>query len=116
MADPTTPARDTWRSALDQLTADHEGEQVTIEILDPSVGYQHEADRLPFSYLSYDPKDDVVVIAVGGRSRRYPVVLRHLVYQPSEVDIVTGDVSQPAVRIVEPDSTTTLVVFHPDET
>lgn len=116
MADPTTLDRGTWRSALDRLTADHDGEQVTIEILDPAVGYQEEAERLPFSYINYDPKDDVVIVAVGGRSSRYPVVLRHLIYRPSEVDMAVDDLPQPAVRIVEPDGTTTLVVFHPDET
>jgi hypothetical protein len=56
-------------NALDQLTADHEGQHVTIELLDPSVGYQHEAERLPFAYINFDPKDDVIVIAVGGKSR-----------------------------------------------
>jgi hypothetical protein len=55
------------------------------------------AERLAFAYIDYDPKDDVVVIGVGGRTSRYPVVLRHLVYQPSTVDIVEGDVTVPAV-------------------
>src|SRR4030088_2000232 len=113
MASTTTLDRDQWQSALDQLTADHDGEQVTIEVLDPSVGYQHEADRMPFVYINYDPKDDVVIVAVGGRPARYPVVLRHMIYPPSEVDIAVDDVPGPAVRVVEPDGTTTLVVFYP---
>src|SRR4051794_6616011 len=40
-----------------------------------------------FAYVAYDPKDDVVVIAVGGNTPKYPVVLRHLIWHPTEVDV-----------------------------
>jgi hypothetical protein len=112
VAGTTTLNRDEWKPALDQLTADHEGELVTIEILDPVLGYQYEAERLPFSAVTYDPSDDVVIVSVGGRSPRFPVVLRHMVWHPTEVDIVTDAVPHTAVRVVEPDSTTTLVTFY----
>jgi hypothetical protein len=104
-----------WRGELDRMTAEHAGDLVTIEILDPALGYQHEARRLPFSEISFDPKDDVVVIAVGGTGAEYPVVLRHMVWHPSEVDVAADEVPQPAVRVVEPDGTTTLVVFYPGD-
>jgi hypothetical protein len=113
MAGTTTLDRGEWRSALDQLTTKHSGEPVAIEVLDPSVGYQHEAELLPFSAITYDPAADVVIISVGGNSPGYPVVLRHMVWHPTEVDIAVDEVPEPAVRVVEPDSTTTLVVFHP---
>jgi len=115
MAGTTTLKRTEWRGALDAVTADHPGELVTIEVLDPEVGYQHEAERLPFAAITYDPADDVVIISVGGRDERYPVDLRHMVWHPVEVDLVADEIPQPAVRVVEPDSTTTLVVFHPAE-
>ena len=73
-------------------------------------GDQTEAERLPFAYTSYDPKGDVVVVAVGGRSSSYPVVLRHMVTHPSGVDI---DLDAGAFRAVEQDGTTTLVSFFP---
>jgi hypothetical protein len=44
--------RDQWRSTLDGWTSDHVGDEVTIEVLDPSVGHQYEAEKLPFSYRS----------------------------------------------------------------
>jgi hypothetical protein len=116
MARTATLDRTEWQTALDQLTADHSGDRVTIEVVDPTVGPRPEARRLPFAYLNYDPKDDVVIVAVGGKSPQYPVVLRHLVWHPTEVDIATEELPQPAVRVVEPDGTTTLVIFHPDQT
>ena len=73
-------------------------------------GWVEGLDRLTFAYTSYDPKDDVVVVAVGGRSSSYPVVLRHMVPHPSEVDI---DLDAGAFRAVEQDGTTTLVSFFP---
>jgi hypothetical protein len=116
MAGTATLNRSEWRNALDQLTADHDGKYVTIELLDPLVGHQHEVDRLPFSYINYDPKDDVVIVAVGGNSPRYPVVLRHMVWHPTEVDLAIEQVPEPAVRIVEPDGTITLVIFFSEQT
>lgn len=103
-----------WRGELDRMTTEHAGDLMTIEVLDPESGYQHEAQRLPFSEITYDPGDDVVVIAVGGTGAQHLVVLRHMVWCPSEVDVATDEVPQPAVRVVEPDGTTSLVVFHPD--
>ncbi|WP_167387951.1 DUF5335 family protein [Streptomyces recifensis] len=115
MAGTETLDRSTWETALNQLTDEHEGEFVTIEVLDPEVGHQYEANRLPFTTISYDPKDDVVAVSVGGRSPRYPVVLRHLVWHPTEIDVATQDVPEPAVRAVDKDGTATLITFFPQE-
>jgi hypothetical protein len=114
-AGTATLNRSEWKTVLDQLTADHKRKYVTIELLDPLVGHQHEVERLPFSYINHDPKDDVVTVAVGGNSPRHPVVLRHMVWHPTEVDLAVEEVSEPAVRIVEPDSTTTLVIFFSEQ-
>ncbi len=116
MAGTATLNRSEWKNAFDQLTADCQGRHVTIELLDPVAGHQHEVERLPFSYISYDPKDDVVIVAVGGNSPQYPVVLRHMVWHPAAVDIAVEEVSGSAARIAEPDGTTTLVTFFSDRT
>jgi hypothetical protein len=110
MADISTTDRQGWVEGLDRLTKDRDGQDVTIEVLSSSFGDQTEAERLPFAYTSYDPKDDVVVVAVGGRSSSDPVVLRHVVSHPSRVDI---DPNAGAFRAVEQDGTTTIVTFFP---
>jgi hypothetical protein len=69
----STTDRAQWVRTLDQLTRDHEGDPVVIEVLDQTYGDNEQAERVPFAYANYDPRDDVVVIAVGGRSGRYPV-------------------------------------------
>ena len=115
MADTATLDRSDWRAALDEVTARHSGELVTIEVLDPSIGHQYEAERLPFFSLAYDPKDDIVIVAVGGKSPSYPVVLRHMVPHPKEIDVATLDIPEDAVRIVATDGTATLTTFYPVE-
>ncbi|MCW2826247.1 MAG: hypothetical protein JWQ91_3164 [Aeromicrobium sp.] len=110
MADTSTTNRQGWVEGLDRLTKDREGHDVTIEVLDRSFGDQREVERLPFAYTAYDLKDDVVVVAVGGRSSSHPVVLRHMVPHPREVDI---DLDAGAFRAVEQDGTTTIVTFFP---
>ncbi|MER7519255.1 DUF5335 family protein [Streptomyces sp. NPDC126499] len=107
--------RGTWTTALDELTEAHGGELVSIEVLDPAIGHQYAAERLPFSYLTYDPKDDVVIVAVGGRSPRDPVALRHMVRHPKEIDISTVGVPEPAVRVLDGDDAATLITFFPAE-
>ncbi|MEW2418490.1 DUF5335 family protein [Streptomyces sp. NPDC046866] len=109
----TSPDRSGWRALLEEVTASHAGELATIEVLDPEIGHQYEAERLPFSYVAYDPKNDVVVVGVGGRPPRYPVVLRHMVPHPKGVDTSTPDVREAAVRVLDPDGTATLITFFP---
>jgi hypothetical protein len=113
MTDTSTVDRSQWATLLDRLTKEHEGELVTIELLDPTYGDLREAERLPFAYLTYDSRDDVVIVAVGGRSGRYPVVLRHIISSPTDVDVAEGRPAGAAVRVIDAEGTPTLVTFLP---
>ncbi|GAB2652971.1 DUF5335 family protein [Kribbella swartbergensis] len=100
-----------WESELDYLTHQHEGDYVTIEVLDPALGEQLEVERLPFAYLAYDRKADTVVIAVGGATSRFPVVLRHLIDEPAKI-LVDTTAQPPTLLITDTDQTTTQVTFY----
>lgn len=65
------------------------------------------------AYAAYDPKDDVVVIAVGGRSPRYSVILRHMISHPTEVAAADVDTARAALRVIDADGTATLTSFFP---
>lgn len=106
--------RDAWARVLDQITERHAGERITIELLDRTYGDQSEVKRLPFAYASYDQKDDAVIVAVGGNSRRYPVVLRHMIWHPTEVGVTDDERIGTAIRVVDKDGTATLVTFYPE--
>lgn len=109
MTPSATTEHDEWVLQLDQLTRDRRDQYVTIEILHPEYGDEREAEHLPFAYAVYDPKDDVVVIAVGGNTAKYPVLLRHMISHPTEVDV---DVDAGALKVVDNDGTTTIASFH----
>jgi hypothetical protein len=100
--------RTEWTSLTDRLTAEYQGYDVTIEVLDPEAGANSLVERLPFDTVTYDHKDDVVVIGVGGNSQRYPVALRHVVHHPQElvVDLIPEGA---ALKIADSTGTTTLV-------
>lgn len=107
MTPSSTTVHDEWVLQLDQLTKDRRGQYVAIEILHPAYGDEPQVERLPFAYAAYDPKDDVVIIAVGGSTPQYPVLLRHMISHPTEVDVDDG-----GLKVVEKDGTTTITSFY----
>jgi hypothetical protein len=110
MTETMTIDRSQWAEQLDAITRDHEGEEVTIEVLDKDWGDLHEAERMPFTYITYDEKDDVVIVGVGGRSAAWPVLLRHMVWHPVEVFLATVG-EETVVRVAERNGTVTLVAI-----
>ncbi|GAA1762546.1 DUF5335 family protein [Luedemannella helvata] len=113
MPETDTVDRADWAAALEQVTARHAGDLVTIELLDETYGDLSEAERIPLSSVTYDPRDDVVIVAVGGNSPRYPVMLRHFVAHPTDIDIDETEAGGAGAMRVTADSDSTIVSFHP---
>jgi phage repressor protein C with HTH and peptisase S24 domain len=108
---PTSKAE--WRRFLEQMTLAHEGDTVTVEVLGREFGDGYQVEELPLFAIEYDDKDDVAVIAVGGRDGRHPVVFRHMVFRPREILVDPADPQHAfAVEIVGDDDTRTLVSLH----
>ncbi len=66
-----------WRATLDQFSKLLGPKQAEIEVAGLSLGDQIEAEWVPLVGISYDPKDDVVEIALDG--------LDHLIEHPREI-------------------------------
>ena len=95
------------------MTLAHEGDTVTVEVLGREFGDGYQVEELPLFAIEYDDKDDVAVIAVGGRDGRHPVVFRHMVFHPREVLVDPADPRHAfAVEIVGDDDSRTLVTLH----
>jgi hypothetical protein len=108
MTATTAEQRADWARLADRLSAEQQGREVTIEVLDPDGGDNPMVERLPFDSIVFDARTDVVIVSVGGRGPRYPVVLRHLVHHPREIlvdDIPRGT----ALKISDQSGTTTLI-------
>jgi hypothetical protein len=104
--------RGAWQETLEALTKEHESDLATIEVADIDLGDQFEAEKMPFSYIEYDPHDDEVSVGVGGRDGRYPVVLRHAVAHPHDIFIHTPAVGSLTVEVRSSDGTVTLVTVQ----
>lgn len=103
-----------WYDSLESLTKEHEGDEVTIEVLTADLGDQFEAEKVPFAYLEYDRHGDTLNVAVGGRDGRYPVELRHAIEHPKRVVISTsasGD-GATALDVIAADGVQTLITLH----
>src|SRR5580704_431835 len=100
-----------WLKTLDALTKEHEGDVASIEVAELDLGDQFEAEKIPFSYIEYDPHDDAVSVGVGGLNGRYPVMLRHVVEHPQDILIHTSDGGSVTIEVRSPDGTVTLVTL-----
>jgi hypothetical protein len=107
--------REEWHRFFDQLNRRLEHGppryEATIEVLGDRIGGQ-EAERLPLVSMTWEDGDDVVAISVGGRGRRYPVVLRHFVDRPRRA-VVAEDGGEPReITLVSADGTRTRVMLY----
>ena len=85
---------------------------VTIEVLDEAIGDQLEAIRLPWHGIVYDRRSEIIELSVGGRDRRIPVVLRHLIHRPTGVWLEEEDGRTKALLVEAAASPRTIVTFH----
>ena len=105
--------REDWQARLEQLTEEHRGHEVTIELLEHPFGDEIEVQGLPLAYVEYDPEDDVIIVAVGGADGRYPVVSRHIIGHPLRVLADTYDSGHRlALEVVAGDGSHTIVGIH----
>jgi hypothetical protein len=102
-----------WHDYFESVTREHQGTDVTIEVLSRDFGDELEVEHMPFAYLEYDHKDDVVNVGVGGRDGRYPVVMRHAIEHPKAILADRPGPDMPvAIEIVGDDGAQTIISLH----
>jgi Family of unknown function (DUF5335) len=104
--------RSEWQAWLEELTEEREGHDVAIELLDRDFGDEAQVEMLPLASVEFDPKDDVVIVAVGGRDGRSPVVLRHMLEHPQRILADTVDDGRVALDIVDGAGDHTIVTIQ----
>jgi hypothetical protein len=82
-----------WRSFFDFVSNMMQGKQAEIEVTSLKLGDQIEAEWLPMHGLAYDPRDDVVEVALEG--------LDHLIPSPREIYVDDGGAMLASVEIVD---------------
>jgi hypothetical protein len=84
-----------WRPFFDGISKILEGMRVEIEVASLRLGDQIDAEWLPFLGITYDPKDDIVEVALEN--------VDHMIRKPRDiyVDETAGDFISIAITDAE---------------
>lgn len=93
-----------WRSYFDRLTQNLVGKRAEIEIDSLELGSQIEAEWLPVFGITYDPKDDLVEVALED--------VDHLIRSPREIYVDEDVVGLASLLIIDGSGTRQIVKFR----
>jgi hypothetical protein len=112
MADTNELARDGWRAYFDELSRSLTTTQATVEIDGPNLGAQVQAEGLLLSGITYDDRDDILVVALspGGPAES----LEHFVSSPQRISVESsGGILPSAIEVEDGEGQRTLVRLKP---
>jgi len=72
-----------WKSYFEAMSHVLIGKLAELEVAALDLGDQIVAERLPLLGITYDAKDDLVDVSLGGENQ-----LNHLIRHPSQIEIV----------------------------
>jgi Family of unknown function (DUF5335) len=90
-----------WRPFLDRVSKGIAGKQAEIEVASLDLGDQLEAEWVPLIGLVYDPKDDIVEVAVEG--------LDHLIHKPRELYVEEEGGELLSLEVIDEDGTRSII-------
>ena len=82
-----------WSPFFDHLSKTLAGSQVEIDVGSLKLGGQVQANWIPLIGLVYDPKDDLVEVALEG--------LDHLIRGPREIHVEEGDGQLVSIEVLK---------------
>jgi hypothetical protein len=90
-----------WRPFCDVISKTLTGKRAEIEVASLSLGDQIEAEWLPFLGIVYDPKNDMIEIALEG--------VDHMIRKPREFFVDLGPDGLASFEIVDADGTREII-------
>src|SRR5262249_24333691 len=88
-------AKAEWKAYFDRMSKSLGGRMAEIEVASLNLGHQVEANWVPLIGIVYDPKDDIVEIAVDQ--------LDHMIQKPREIVVEEGPDGLASVEITDSD-------------
>jgi hypothetical protein len=111
-AETTELARESWNRYFDDLSRELGAYDATVEVDGLDVGAQIEAEDLVLAGISYDYKDDIVVIGLAPVGSTEAV--EHFVSSPQRIFVESTDSILPSVIDIEDaDGQKTIVRLQP---
>jgi hypothetical protein len=92
-----------WRAYFDQMSKALVGKRAEIEVASLKLGDQIEAEWLPLLGISYDPKDDIIEIALQG--------VDHLIPKPREVYVEENGLELSSLEVIDAEGTHQIIVL-----
>jgi hypothetical protein len=93
-----------WRPYFDRVSKALTGKRAEIEVVSLKLGDQVEAEWLPLLGIAYDPKDDLIEVALEG--------LDHMIRNPLEVWIEGEGLDLSAIEVVDADGVRRIVMLR----
>jgi hypothetical protein len=93
-----------WRTYFDRVSKSLVGKRAEIEVDSLSLGSQIETEWLPFLGIVYDPKDDLIEIALED--------VDHMIRHPDSVFVDEDLLALNSVEIVDRDGVKQIVVLR----
>jgi hypothetical protein len=90
-----------WEEFFDLLSKIVLGARAEVEVASLALGVQVQAEWLPLLGIAYDPKDDIIEIALEG--------LDHIVHKPREVWVDIGTGGLVSLEVIDADGVQQIV-------
>lgn len=97
-----------WSEYFDDLSRRLDGPTVTVEIDGADIGAQIAAERVRLAGISYDHKDDVVVIGLDGPSGS-PEQYERMVSAPTRIFVASSDDGTTAIDVEDAEGQKTIL-------
>lgn len=93
-----------WRAYFDRMSKALVGKRAEIEVASLQLGDRVMAEWVPLLGISYDPKDDIIEIALEG--------LDHLIQQPREAYVEENGPELSSLEVIAADGARHIVVLR----
>jgi hypothetical protein len=98
-----------WQAYFDDLSRRLQAPPVTVEVDGAEIGAQIEAEHTTLAGISYDRRDDVLVVGVGSHGGEQ---LEHLVSNPRQIYVAEGD-GEMTIDVQDGEGIKTLIRVQP---
>jgi hypothetical protein len=93
-----------WQPYFDTVSKVLSGKRAEIEVAALDLGDQIEAEWLPLLGITYDPKDDLIEVALEG--------VDHLVPRPREVWVETEGLDLSSIEVIDSNGVRQIVMLR----
>ncbi len=101
--------REEWQAYFEDFSRDQPDYLVRMDILGGETGAETEADGPHLAAITYDRKDDIVVIGLDGAPDGVPEEVEHVIDRPAKITVDETGSGEIAFEIEDAEGTRTVL-------